>query len=202
MELILPSLYILTKTSEIGRFPGVAYKLDDGKVKNELLWGHNKFLSVQMVGQTNEEGLFCIYHIFVERYIDKCLKKPFNNMEIFQFYLFRGDFPEQPPEMRGELVRHFLDEKNQHVWTSYEHLSGLYLANPQYITSQFTASQLEDISPTITEPLIIDKAAYMRNPQNILIPGVILEADQVSTDQRYLEELLFKTRQPKKTWIQ
>lgn len=200
-EVIIPSKYVLTKDEEIGIFPGVAYKLANKQVKNELLWGSNKFLAVQMAGQMNEEMIFTISHVFVERYINKCLDRTIDNVEIFRFYLSRGDFPERPTDIQGETVRCFKDENGRDVWTTYEHISGPYIADPQYIVSAFTAGRTEDISPVITESLIYDKMAYQRNPVDLPILGVVIEDDDIAKDQKYFEDMLLRTKAKKPIFV-
>jgi hypothetical protein len=93
LEVIIPSRYILTKDTETGMWPGVAYKAPDGKVKNELLWGTVRFLSVQLAGRADPDVLFAFYHIFVERYINQCLQLPFNEVDIFRFLSHPRGFP-------------------------------------------------------------------------------------------------------------
>src|ERR1700686_5422918 len=109
-EVIIPFKYILTQNEEIGTFPCVAYRLPDKTIKHEILWGYNKFLSVPMMGQTEENSVFTVAHVFVERYINKCLDRTIDNVEIFRFYLSRGYFPERPEDIQGEVIRRFQDE--------------------------------------------------------------------------------------------
>jgi len=200
-ELILACRYILTRDVEIGSFVGVAYKLSDDKVKTELLLGTNSSLSVQVAGQATDDAVFTVDHIFVERYINTCVRKPLENIDIFRFYLSRGHYPERPEDMQGELYSHFQDSIGNDIWTSYEHISGPYLADPQYITSAFSANRLDDLLPIQTTSLILDKASYKRNPQDIPILGVVLAEDEATSEQKYLEDLCLRTKQKKPTYI-
>lgn len=200
-EVIIPSRYILTPDVEVGAFVGVAYKLPDGKVKNELLLGTNSFLSVQMISQANKEGIFAVYHIFVERYVNTCLKRTIDDVDIFRFHLSRGDFPERPSELQGLLTQHFISPKRENVWTSYEHISGPYLADPQFISSALSAGRLDYITPVTSQNLVLDRAAYRRNPHDLPMMGVIIAEDEVSSDYKYLEDMVIRTKTKKPTFI-
>jgi hypothetical protein len=182
-------------------WPGVAYKLQDGKVKNELLWGTVRFLSVQLAGSVNPEVLFAFYHIFVERYINQCLHIPFNEVDIFRFYLTRGDFPEQPEDMTGDLLPKIQDAAKKDVWASYEHISGPYLADPMYLMSQMSAGRLEDISPYVRENLVPDRMEYMRNPQDLPVLGVVSTMDEIAADQKIMQDIVFRSKAKKPVYI-
>jgi len=201
IEVVIPSRYVLTKESETGMWPGVAYKLQDGKVKNELLWGTNRFLSVQLAGSVDKDVLFAFYHIFVERYINKCLHVPFNDIDIFRFYLTRGEFPEQPDDMRGDLLPKIKDAAKKDVWASYEHISGPYLADPMYIMSQLSAGRLEDLSPTVRENLVPDRAEYSRNPQDLPVLGVVSTIDEIAADQKIMQDIVFRSKTKKPFYV-
>jgi hypothetical protein len=200
-EVIVPFKYVLTQEEEIGIFPGVAYKTADNKIRNEILWGNNKFMSVTIIEQLDENMVFTISHVFVERYIKKCLDRTIDNVEIFRLYVSRGEYPERPSDMQGELIRHYADSRKNDVWTSYEHISGPYLADPQYLVSAFTSGNLDDISPVITENLIIDKAAYRRNPADLPILGVVVDSDEATRDQKYLEDMVLRTKTKKTIFL-
>jgi len=200
-EVIVPFKYILTKEEEIGVFPGVAYKIADNQVRNEILWGNNKFMSVPIIEQMDENMIFTISHVFVERYIKKCLDRTIDNVEIFRFYVSRGEYPEQPSDMQGELIRHYADSHKNDVWTFYEHISGPYLADPQYIVSAFTAGGLDELAPVITENLIIDKEAYRRDPQDLPVMGVVTETDETSKEIKYLEDMVLRTKTKKTIFV-
>jgi signal peptidase I len=194
----------LTKDEESACFPGVAYHLPTGEVRNELLWGHNKFLSVQIAGHADDHSIFTLSHIFVERYINRCIKRPFDNVEIFRYYFSRGFLPEKPSDLADGITNHLSDSQGADIWTCYEHLSGPYLADSEYITSQFSAGRLDDISPQINTNLIPDKAAYRRNPQDLPILGVIMtkdESDEVSQNQKFLEDLVLRTKLKKTNYV-
>jgi hypothetical protein len=182
-------------------WPGVAYKTPDGKVKTELLWGTNKFLSVQMAGHAGEDVIFAFYHIFVERYINKCLQTPFNETEIFRFYLTRGDFPEKPEDMIGDLLPKIIDAQKKDVWASYEHISGPYLVDPIYVMSQMSAGRLEAISPTVRENLVPDRAEYMRNPQDLPVLGVVSTMDEIAADQKLMQDMIFRSKTKKPFYV-
>lgn len=200
-EIIIPSRYILTKEVEIGSFVGVAYRLSDNKIKTELLLGTDSFLSVQMAGQVTDDAIFTIDHIFVERYINKCVQRAYDSIDVFRFYLSRGNFPERPEDLQGEQSNHFKDSTGSDIWTSYEHISGPYLADPQFITSAFSANRLDDLSPIQTQGLILDKAAYRRNPKDLPMLGVVVAEDDVSSEQKYLEDLCLRTKTKKTIFV-
>lgn len=200
-EMIVASRYILTKSEEVGSFVCVAYKLAGGEVRNEILMGHNKSVSVQMVGGVDENVLFGVYHVFVERYIKKCLDRTIDNVEIFRFHLSRGDYPTQPSDIRGELLSSFIDSQGNNVWTSYEHISGPYLADPQFVVSAFTAGRMDDIAPIITQNLILDPASYRRSPQDLPLLGVIPQMDEITADQKQMEDILIRTKTKKPSFV-
>lgn len=195
-EVIVPCRYILTKEEEIGVFAGVAYKTATGK-RTELLWSTNSRLAVQIAGERNQEYVFAIHHVFVERYIHHCLDRAFHEVEIFRFYLTRGNYSERPIDSIGDLVTHFKDAENRDVWTTYEHISGPYLADPIFVTSQFSAGRLEDISPSVTKNLVWDKAQYLRNPEDLPQLGVMLGNDQVTIDQKNFEDGIIRSKPQK-----
>jgi hypothetical protein len=200
-EIILPSRYILTKDTEVGCFAGVAYRDQNGKTRSELLLGTISFLSVQLVGQADKDGIFTVDHIFVERYITQCLKKRLEDVEIFKFYLSRGDFPEIPSDLPGEVVVHFVSPQKDHVWTSYQHISGPYLADTQYISSALSANRLDDISPNVTQNLIPERAHYRHNPQDLPQIGVIVGDDEATVEQKYFEDLIMLMKIKKPTYV-
>src|SRR5271170_1114970 len=195
-EVIIPVRYILTKEEEIGVFAGVAYKTPTGK-RTELLFGTNAWLAVQIAGERNQEYVFSVHHVFVERYITSCLDRNLKEVEIFRFYLTRGHYPERPVDARGEMVTHFRDAENRDVWTMYEHISGPYLADPIFVTSQFSAGRLEDISPVLTKNLVWDKAAYLRDPEDLPQLGVLLGNDQITIDQKNFEDTIIRNKPQK-----
>lgn len=203
-EVIIPSLYFISREEESGCFPGVAYKQVDGSVKNEILWGYNKFLSVSIVNHSDENAMLNISHVFVERYISRCLEQKYDDVEVFRFYINKGAAIERPFDLRGDTISQYKDTHGHNIWISYEHISGPYLADPQYLVSAFTSESLDDISPIVMENLVIDKASYKNNPQDLPVMGVLIgkEAeDETAQQQKYLEDLLIKTRVRKPVYI-
>lgn len=202
-EVVIPTRYILTRDLEVGVWAGVAY-MKDGKARSELLWGTNKFLGVEIHHAHQADYLYAVHHVFVERYIRECVKRPFCEVEIYKFSLERGDLPERPASLLGELVAHSKDPSGKDCWTSYQHISGPYLADVQYITSQFSASRLETISPTVTHNLIKDRADYLKNPQDLPQIGVIEgfgNTDEEGPPLKYYEDLLIRLRSEKPTRV-
>ena len=200
-EVIVPSKYILTDEEEICMFPGVAYTLDDGTVRNEILFPYEKFLSVQIASQIDDNVMFTVSHVFAERYINKCLNRTIDNVEIFRFFYERGDYKERPADMGGDLIVHFTDTKKKDTWATYEHISGPYLTDPQYIVSAFTSNRLDYISPFVTENLIPDRAHYMRHPQNLPIVGVVIDEDDASREAKFMEDLYLLSRTKKQIYL-
>jgi len=200
MEVVVATRYVLTKDDEVGNWCGVAYK-KDGRTKTELLWGTNHNVSVPIIHDHQSDYLFTVHHVFVERYINEILKLPFHDVEIFRFYLSRGDLPDRPTDLLGEVVRQFKDRDNKNCWTSYEHISGPYLANTQFVTSCFSAGCLDRISPEITKNLIPGRLAYMKNPQDLPILGVIPIGNEFTNDPKYYEDLLIRLKGEKPKWI-
>jgi hypothetical protein len=204
MEVIIPSRYILTKEEEIACFPAIAYPLPNGQVKHDVFYDNNPFHSVQMVGHAEQGILFTVCHVFVERYIQRYVKRAFDDVEIFRYYFSRGTYPEPPGDLQGEQLGRVSDAKSHDLWSSYEHISGPYIANPQLLTSAFSAGRLDNISPKATENLIPERGHYRRNPQDLPVVGVILadaKSGEVVTDQKYLEDLLIRTKSKKPTFI-
>lgn len=200
-EVVVPCRYLLTPDAEVGSFTGVAYKKEDGTVRTELLWGTDRKVSVKISGEMGQDFMYAYTHTFVERYINQCLKRPFIDVEIFRFYMSRGEFPEAPTDLQGEILRHFKDPQQKDVWTSYEHISGPWLANTEYVISQLSAGRLDDISAKVTTNLIPDRSSYLQNPQDLPIVGIIQSTDESSIDQRLMEDLIIRQRIKKPQYI-
>lgn len=195
-ETIIATKYILTREVEVGMWCGVAY-LKDGKPRSEILWGTNPHLAVEISGERNEEITFFIHHVFVERYIREILRIPYEQVELFRFFLSRGAFTERPTDIPSTQASHLLDKAGKDIWTSYEHICGPYYADPEYITSQFSAGRLEDISPEITKNLILGRLAYMDNPRDLPVLGIILETHGQFHPQQFYEDLCMRLKTPK-----
>jgi hypothetical protein len=119
----------------------------------------------------------------------------------FVFYLTRGDFPEQPEDVMGDLLPKTRDASKNDVWASYEHISGPYLADPMYIMSQLSAGHLDDLSPYVRENLVPDRAEYMCNPQDLPVLGIVSTMDEIAADQKLMQDLVFRSKTKKPIYI-
>ena len=199
-EFIVASKYIELPGTEIGCFPGIAYKFQ-GEAKTELVVGQNYRTSVWMLGNSQPELTFAVYHTFVERYI-KYLGLRFEDVETFRFHVAHGPFPNRPSDLVGETISYVQETVDTHAWFAYEHISGSYLADVQLLVSQFTAGRLSEVEAKITKDLIPDRRAYLENPQDLPLIGIIPSGDQADMDQKFLEDLLLRYKTPKPVIIQ
>lgn len=206
-EVILPTKYILTKDEEIAVMVGVAYRLQDNTVKTEVLGATEPNLSVQLIGQVSPELLFSHHHVFVERYVDICLKQKLENVDVFRFYIYRGEYPERPSDLQGEtLVQIHGDSRLTTVypgdlWIGYEHISGPYLADTESLISAYHAGRMDSVSAKCPLPLVMDKSQYLRNKQDLPMVGIVIEDDEVAVDQKMLEDLVLRSKARKREYV-
>lgn len=198
MEMILPSKYVLNESTEISSFPGVAYKTERG-VKTELIWGTHPLISVALVDKRTEIDTLIISHVFVERYISTYIKQDIMNVEIFKIHFNKGDFPEKPDGMRGDIISNFKDNKLDDIWMSYEHVHGPYLADTNYIASHMREKRLEEIGAKILVDLIPERDNYMENPLDLPQIGIIMNGSDDSQFD-YIHNLVQRDRSIKE-WL-
>lgn len=169
--------------------------MQDGKPRSEILWGTDNRVSIQITGVAEHGYFLGVYHTFVQRYIDNVLKRLSTEVEVYKFYLSRGHFPEAPKDLLGDNKRHSVDSRGYDLWTSIAHISGPYLADQEYLTSQFSAERLEDISPSIPfGTLLQDRAAYVKNPRDLRQFGIHIKDPDDGVNLQMYEELVLRDR--------
>lgn len=198
--LTIPAKYYMNGDMEIATIPGIVYQEDGKKKIGTFTWSPNSsvILSIQLA----QNLIFYVRHVFVGRYIDEVVKQPQDQVEVFRIYLSRGDFPERPTDLLGELVTHFEDPEGNHVWFSYEHISGPYLLDPMLVVSDMTSGQsMKEFAVDAPKDLIPNRRIYLNNPSEVKQLGIVNGDSEVEVDQKYLEDLLIRHRGQKKIWI-
>lgn len=196
-EFIVACRYLELPETEVGCIPGVAYHLPGEKrVTTRLTLGTTYAYSVHMLGTTQPEVTFAVHHVFVERYI-KYLGLRFQDVEIFRLHVAHGEFPTLPKDISGEMVSHFQETAERHSWFTFEHISGPYQADAKLLVSQFTAGRLSEVEAKCPVNLIPERQAYLLNPQDLPLMGVIPAGSQAESDRKMFEDLILRDRKSK-----
>lgn len=196
-EFIVACRWVQLPDMEIGSLPGVAYRNND-KIVTEMVRSCDYNVSVKLFGDYSDEITWAVHHVFVERYIKYVLRKDIQDVEIYRLHVAHGDFGgERPTDIVGDTLSHFQETPSKEAWFTMEHLSGPYLANGQSLVSAFTACRLAEVSARIPQNLIPNRLSYLRNPQDLPLLGIIVDADQVTMEQKIFEDILIRTRKPK-----
>lgn len=192
--MILPAKYIQTEELMVAAFPGIVYMLNGKPVINLFTWSPNA--SVVMALQLSDDLVYHVRHVFVGAYIDKCIKLPQDQIEVFKLYISKGDLPDEPTDLIGEVVNKHIDSDGYDVWMSYEHICGPWLLDPREVVSDVSQTNGK-LSVDAPIDIIPNRRIYLNNPLDLLQLGILNGDSQVEVDMKHIEELLFRSRDKK-----